>query len=499
MRARGAAAVAGAIAIAIVTGLLVAAPATAAAVLTVDTFEDSYDGSCADGDCSLRDALASIDEGGTVRLPAGFYPLELAGSGGVEAGDLDVDRPATIVGIGETGAFLDASGLGDRAFEITATAKLERLTLLGGSDVEVGGIVRVGAGTTTIGSSTFLGGSATDGGAVAVDAGGAVRIVRSWISGSEASGRGGGLFVRGRASLTRSTVSGNRATAGGAAWVGAPASLLARSSTLSSNDADAGGGALHVRGTASIASTTVARNDAAVGGAILSVDADGVAVRSSVLEGNGATVRGRTCTRAVASGGYNLADGGGCGLDGPGDRSGVDPKLGPLGQHGGPTPTHALRPGSPAVGAGGPSCPSVDQRGAPRRDCDSGAYELVFCLGRPVTIVGTPGPDDLSGGLLRDVFLGRGGDDVFQGSLANDRACGGPGRDRLIGGPSDDRLAGSHGVDVLEGEGGDDLLLGGPGRDVCRGGDGRDVARACETTSSVLAAQRIRRRRAFGQ
>ena len=87
-----------------------------------------------------------------------------------------------------------------------------------------------------------------------------------------------------------------------------------------------------------------------------------------------------------------------------------------------------------------------------RSGCDSGAYELVFCLGRPVTIVGTPGDDDLSGGLQRDVFLGLGGDDVFQGSLDVDRACGGMGDDHLIGGPGDDQLAGNPGRDLLIGE-----------------------------------------------
>jgi CSLREA domain-containing protein len=56
----------------LVTMLVVAPPALGAPVLTVDTFEDTYDGSCTNGDCSLRDAVASVDDGGTVRLPPGF-------------------------------------------------------------------------------------------------------------------------------------------------------------------------------------------------------------------------------------------------------------------------------------------------------------------------------------------------------------------------------------------------------------------------------------------
>jgi CSLREA domain-containing protein len=88
--------------------------ARAAATVTVGTFEDSFDGSCADADCSLRDAIADVDAGGTVRVPAGFYSLSLSGTGGVGEGDLDVTRRMTLIGVGETGAFLDASGLGDR-------------------------------------------------------------------------------------------------------------------------------------------------------------------------------------------------------------------------------------------------------------------------------------------------------------------------------------------------------------------------------------------------
>ena len=57
----------------------------------------------------------------------------------------------------------------------------------------------------------------------------------------------------------------------------------------------------------------------------------------------------------VTSLGYNLSsdDGGGY-LIGPGDQINTDPTLGPLQDNGGPTFTHALLPGSPAIDAGGP-------------------------------------------------------------------------------------------------------------------------------------------------
>lgn len=466
----------------IVEGLL--APAWAAPTLTVDTFEDSFDGTCAD-DCSLRDAIASVDDGGTVRVGPGFYELSLAGDGGIEAGDLDLDRPVTIEGTGSLGAFLDASSLGDRAFDVAAQASLHHLTLIGGSEVGSGGLVRVTAGAVRLSDSTLIGGLARKGGAVAVGDGAGLRVVRSWISKTFATERGGAIFVRGTATVVRSTISEGQAEAGGGVWVADTGSLVVSNSTISGNEASAGGGGLNVRGSAELGSATIARNRAAVGGGVRATAAAEVTTIASVFEGNQAADRAPTCSRRLSSGGHNVADTLGCGLDAAGDLAGVDPTLGPLRQNGGPTPTHVLRVGSPAVGNGGGACPALDQRGAPRADCDSGAYELVFCLDRPVTMVGTPGPDDLSGGLGRDVFLGLAGDDDFQGSSAADRACGGRGNDHLIGGPDDDRLAGAAGRDVLEGEGGDDLLVGGAGRDECLGDAGLDHARSCEDVTSA--------------
>jgi hypothetical protein len=55
-----------------------------------------------------------------------------------------------------------------------------------------------------------------------------------------------------------------------------------------------------------------------------------------------------------------------------------DALLGPLDDNGGPTQTHALLPGSPAIDAGDNAfCPVTDQRGAARdASCDTGAFEF---------------------------------------------------------------------------------------------------------------------------
>ncbi|MCP4657673.1 MAG: hypothetical protein GY856_19885, partial [bacterium] len=78
-----------------------------------------------------------------------------------------------------------------------------------------------------------------------------------------------------------------------------------------------------------------------------------------------------------------------CHLPHPTDRMNVpDAMIGPLADNGGPTMTHALLRGSPALDTAlDAECPAADQRGAPRprpRDgdgdgvasCDVGAYEM---------------------------------------------------------------------------------------------------------------------------
>ena len=64
----------------------------------------------------------------------------------------------------------------------------------------------------------------------------------------------------------------------------------------------------------------------------------------------------------------------------------IDPLLGPLADNGGPTLTHALQPGSPAINRGDPAAPPQDQRGYGRLGVpDVGAFEFN---GIPPTTLG---------------------------------------------------------------------------------------------------------------
>lgn len=92
---------------------------------------------------------------------------------------------------------------------------------------------------------------------------------------------------------------------------------------------------------------------------------------------------------SITSSGHNLSSDTSCDLTGPGDLQWIDPLLGPLGDYGGPTLTHALSLGSPAIDAAS-DCPTTDQRGVARpvdgnsdslAVCDIGAYEYEFVPG----------------------------------------------------------------------------------------------------------------------
>jgi len=93
------------------------------------------------------------------------------------------------------------------------------------------------------------------------------------------------------------------------------------------------------------------------------------------------------------------------------------------------------------------------------------------CGGLIPTVVGTTGPDKLTGSPFADVFSTLGGKDKVKAGGGNDVVCGGGGKDTLVGQAGRDRLLGEKGAD---------LLKGGKGKDVCKGGKGTDKGSSCE-------------------
>ena len=143
-------------------------------------------------------------------------------------------------------------------------------------------------------------------------------------------------------------------------------------STISGNSAGTSGGGIGTSTTLRVANCTITGNSAPSGGGIYNVGS--VEFSNTILNAGALGENIFNDGGTVTSLGYNLSsdDGGGY-LNGPGDQINTDPLLGPLQDNGGPTFTHALLPGSPAIDAGDPNFnppPSKDQR-----DCN---FDRVF-------------------------------------------------------------------------------------------------------------------------
>jgi hypothetical protein len=215
-------------------------------------------------------------------------------------------------------------------------------------------------------TGSYGGGIVNDGNSGSADA----VLVNSTVRGNSADSYGGGIFnegYRGSASLLiiNCTLSGNSSSEGGGIYNHGPfgnAMLQICQSTLSGNRANAqGGGIFNDAGNLFIQNSTLSSNFAGQGGGILNHDGF-VEIGSTILH---AGASGENIYGEVRSDGFNLStdDGGGF-LTAPGDKIYTDPKLGPLQNNGGPTFTHALLGGSPAIDQGRSfTASATDQRG----------------------------------------------------------------------------------------------------------------------------------------
>ncbi len=421
---------------------LVSALTAGAATFTVTTTEDSADGVC-DAHCSLREAVIAAnaaDGADTIELPAGVFVLSIEGADedGALTGDLDVTDDLTVVGRGAGRTMIIGTGT-DRLFDAWwASLTIDDVTLTGGGGVSDGGavrgvgpssihlqfvrlagnqaVVRAGAvsassdGTLQLDDCVLEGNTAGSyGGALSVS--GTVEVLRTWIDGNWVRYGGGGVVLTQGSTLelTDSFLGGNSASYGGAVH-NDRGTITATNVTFSRNRTiDARGGAISISGgTVTLSHCTLAGNSAASGGAALATYEDeAVSIDNTIISGPG---YGRDCSEGMVSNGHNLDVNGSCGLSAAGDLAGMAAGLGALRTNGGPTPTHALLAGSPAIDAGSGSL-ATDQRGVSRpvgAAPDIGAYEADGTeppMGTPLTIPvvahvggvgGTPWRSDLA-------------------------------------------------------------------------------------------------------
>ncbi len=266
-----------------------------------------------------------------------------------------------------------------------------------GGGIENSGALALFASTVSRNSSGCVGG---------IDNTGTATLTDSVVSGNSGAYCTGGIANSGTLTLVRSTVAGNGASRG-VGGVGNSGTATLTDSTVSGNSANGsfGVGGIFNQGALTVTASTVAGNTGTTVGGIDNAYPYGgapiipVALAETIVASNASNTTSSSlganapdCNGPFASGGYNLIGiAAGCGglVDGAnGDRVGsldrpLDPRLGPLQDNGGPTPTQALLPGSPAVDAipGDRCAMATDQRGFARPypaggRCDIGAFEL---------------------------------------------------------------------------------------------------------------------------
>jgi len=211
------------------------------------------------------------------------------------------------------------------------------------------------------------------GGGILSGGGGTLEISNTTISGNQTGLAGGGLSIfSGSATINNSTISGNIAgfefpPTGVGGGISNSGTLTIINSTINGNTANGsefkgGGEGGGIYGGTQIRNSTLSDNQASVHGG--SISGGTFDIGNSILNAGGPE---NIYDATVTSQGYNVcSDDGGALLNGPGDQINTDPLLGPLQDNGGPTFTHDLLTGSPAIDAGNPNFtppPYYDQRG----------------------------------------------------------------------------------------------------------------------------------------
>ncbi|MDY6784627.1 MAG: CHAT domain-containing protein [Cyanobacteriota bacterium] len=270
-----------------------------------------------------------------------------------------------------------------RVFNITGdgSTTFDRLAIRNGKVMgqDGAGIRNIGGGSLTVTNSTLSGNSSNqDGGAILSN--GALTLESSTISGNDAR-RGGGVFGSDAVNITNSTISANEANNDGGGVFGS-GTVNITNSTISANEANNDGGGIYSGGLLTATHATITQNGGSnpKGGGAFS--AGGANFSNSIIAGNsGSGTQGPDVAGdSINSSGNNLVGSliGFTGSLGTGsDIVNPNPGLAPLGDYGGPTQTHALLPGSPAID-GGNSAVATDQRGASRPSgsaVDIGAFE----------------------------------------------------------------------------------------------------------------------------
>ena len=362
----------------------------APAGLVVTTNQDVVDSS--DPVNSLREAInfANAQAGADTIT---FDPLVFTGGAAsllrLKSGQLGVTDALTIDGSTGTGVVISGDATGNDTL-VTGTFITDVEASLAADPTSLNDNSRVfnfsaASGDLTLNSLTLTGGRTSlagdNGGGVRMNGNGTLAINNSTVSGNSTSNTtsiGGGIWSDTAAiTISSSTISGNSAPFGGGGIASTRGAITLTSSTVSSNSSiGSGGGIFAFSGPTSLTNSTVASNTSGgEGGGFFGLDAGAgplLTIQNTIIAGNtasGAATDLRPQPTSTLDIDYSLiGDTTGSGVTsstGTGNVLNVDPLLGPLADNGGPTFTHALLAGSPALDQGNSNV-ATDQRGLAR-------------------------------------------------------------------------------------------------------------------------------------
>ena len=340
---------------------------------------------------SIHQAIWSAADGDTIQVAAGTY----------YESQVDIAKSVTINGAGANTTIVDGqySASGSEVFRINGTLSpktvtLTGLTITGGrfSGVIVYGNTLYIQNCVIANNTTWLWGSA-----IFIEHGyGAVVITNSTISNNTVTGPfsdgQGAIYNRGFVlQIYQSTISGNQGTdprinSAGAIYnddggmIGSRVEIFR--STISGNQVAPGsnsaGAIYHKSGNLRIQDSTITNNSAPGPGSASGIwnESQVSTIKGTIVAANQNNSTTPDTIGSFRSSGFNLIGNPGSSINSfnfrPGEQTGtaaapLDPRLAPLADNGGPTLTHALLVGSPAIDHGGISNFTTDQRGLPRR------------------------------------------------------------------------------------------------------------------------------------
>jgi beta-glucanase (GH16 family) len=341
---------------------------------------------------SLRKALGTACGGGTIN----FNPALAGQTITLTSGPLTLGKNVTIDASAAPRLGISGNNA-DRVFIVNAgtTATVKYLTVKNGYGWQLGGGI-INNGSLTLDHVTVTQNvMATDagdfwqgGGGIYNGGGSTFNLIDSIVSNNNARWSGGGVysFFSSTTNIVRSTISGNTSgdVGGGIRSLG---NMWITNSTISGNASTGwhGGAIFHTDGNMEILNSTIANNrgpdwaPSAIFNGSFGGPAPTLKLTNTIISGNQWYACDHwTGANILISGGNNLVQDDTCNPVAS-DKIGVNPLLGALADNGGPTLTHALLAGSPAIDAANDAvCPATDQRAVARPQgphCDIGAYE----------------------------------------------------------------------------------------------------------------------------